>query len=43
MLRSTITCPVCRHMKDETMPTDACAWFYKYEQYKMVLKPKLGD
>jgi len=24
ILKSTITCPVCGHTKEEIMPTDAC-------------------
>jgi hypothetical protein len=39
VLNSIIACPMCGHMKDETMPTDACTWFYKYEHCKMMLKP----
>jgi hypothetical protein len=31
VLKSTITCPVCEHMKDELMLTDACVWFYACE------------
>jgi hypothetical protein len=27
-LQSTITCPQCRHRETETMPTDACQFFY---------------
>ena len=27
----------------ETMPTDACQWFYECEQCHAVLKPKPGD
>ncbi|WP_150697311.1 GDCCVxC domain-containing (seleno)protein [Pandoraea terrae] len=42
-LQSTITCPVCGHAKEETMPTDACVWFYECERCKTVLKPKPGD
>jgi len=42
-LQSTITCPLCGHAKEETMPTDACQWFYECERCKAVLKPKAGD
>ena len=42
-LVSTITCPECGHAKQETMPTDACQWFYECESCKMVLRPKAGD
>ena len=27
-VRSTITCPQCGHSKEETMPTNACMFFY---------------
>jgi hypothetical protein len=40
---STLTCPVCRHSVRETMPTDACQWFYECERCHTVLKPKAGD
>jgi hypothetical protein len=42
-LQSTITCPNCRHKKEETMPTDACQYFYECENCKTVLKPQQGD
>ena len=42
-LTSTITCPECGHSKAETMPTDACQWFYDCEGCGAVLKPKQGD
>ena len=40
---STLTCPACGHAKGETMPTDACQWFYECEQCHAVLKPRPGD
>ncbi len=43
ILESTLTCPQCGHAKTETMPTDACQWFYECEQCHTVLKPKPGD
>lgn len=42
-LSSTITCPVCGHRKTETMPTDACQYFFDCEGCQTVLKPKPGD
>ena len=42
-LESTLTCPECGHVKTETMPVDACQWFYECEQCHVVLKPKPGD
>lgn len=43
MLQSVITCPECGHQKEETMPTDACQFFYECENCKNLLKPKPGD
>jgi len=42
-LKSVITCPNCGHQKEETMPTDACQFFYECESCKTLLKPKEGD
>jgi predicted ferric reductase len=42
-LKSTITCPSCGHKKTETMPTDACQFFYECENCKTQLKPLPGD
>ncbi len=28
ILESTITCPLCGFTATETMPTNACTWFY---------------
>jgi hypothetical protein len=41
--KSTLTCPQCGHVKEETMPTDTCQWFYKCDNCKAVLTPKAGD
>jgi len=43
ILQSVITCPVCGHKKEETMPTDACQFSYKCENYHTILKPKQSD
>ena len=40
---SVITCPHCGHHKPESMPTDACLWFYECESCGAPLKPKPGD
>src|SRR5437764_498077 len=42
-LTSTITCPLCGHKSTETMPTDACQYFYDCKGCGAVLKPKQGD
>jgi len=43
ILQSIITCPNCGHVETETMPTDACQWFYDCKGCGVVLKPKPGD
>jgi MerC mercury resistance protein len=42
-LQSTITCPQCGHQKQETMPTDACLYFYECQSCQAMLRPKPGD
>ncbi|MCU0325851.1 MAG: hypothetical protein MUF45_11465 [Spirosomaceae bacterium] len=42
-LQSEITCPHCNHKKAETMPIDACQYFYECENCQQILKPKSGD
>ena len=41
--QSTITCPECGHYKNETMPTNACQYFYECENCKKILKPTGND
>lgn len=43
VLKSVITCPECGYAKEETMPTDACQWFYECTNCGAVLRPKAGD
>jgi hypothetical protein len=43
ILQSKVTCPECGHEKLETMPTNACQFFYDCENCGVVLKPKKGD
>ena len=40
---STLTCPLCSTAKDETMPTDACQFFYECTGCWELLRPKSGD
>ena len=40
---SRLTCPECGQVTEETMPTDACQWFYDCRHCGAVLKPKPGD
>ncbi|KAA3638532.1 MAG: hypothetical protein DWQ02_05015 [Bacteroidetes bacterium] len=43
VLHSTITCPNCGYEKEETMPTEACQFFYECKNCKVIIKPKEGD
>ncbi len=43
ILESEITCPHCAHKQTETMPTDACQWFYECVNCGELLRPKKGD
>ena len=43
VLQSTLTCPSCGTARVETMPTDACQFFYECVGCKTLLKPKPGD
>ncbi|HLF46092.1 MAG TPA: GDCCVxC domain-containing (seleno)protein [Chitinophagaceae bacterium] len=43
ILTSIITCPACGQQQEETMPTDACQFFYECKNCKVRLKPTEGD
>ena len=43
ILQSVITCPHCGTAKSETMPTDACQFFYVCTGCGERLKPEQGD
>jgi hypothetical protein len=43
VLISELTCPHCAHVSCETMPTDACQFFYEGAACKTLLRPKPGD
>ncbi|HMU21991.1 MAG TPA: GDCCVxC domain-containing (seleno)protein [Sphingorhabdus sp.] len=43
ILESTLTCPVCGTSKTETMPTNACQFFYDCTGCGTVLRPLTGD
>lgn len=43
VLTSTLTCPSCSHAKAETMPVNACMFFYECTSCHRVLKPRAGD
>ena len=42
-LQSTLTCPHCGRASVETMPTDACLFFWECPGCKTRLKPLAGD
>lgn len=42
-LESVLTCPQCGFAKLETMPTNACQFFYECSHCKALLRPKAGD
>jgi hypothetical protein len=39
---STITCPACGHQQAETMPEDACQFFYRCPGCGQTLRPRPG-
>ncbi|WP_273284256.1 GDCCVxC domain-containing (seleno)protein [Methylibium petroleiphilum] len=43
VVESTVTCPQCGHLAHETMPVDACQYFYECAACKALLKPLPGD
>ncbi|MFL9988502.1 GDCCVxC domain-containing (seleno)protein [Paraburkholderia sediminicola] len=42
ILESVLTCPHCGFAKQETMPMDACQFYYECSSCKALLRPKLG-
>lgn len=40
---STLTCPACGHRVTETMPEDACIWFWTCPACDTRVRPKPGD
>lgn len=43
ILESTLACPYCGTTKTETMPTNACLFFYECSGCKVLLRPNAGD
>jgi hypothetical protein len=43
VLQSQITCPRCGWRRNETMPSDACQFFYECTGCSALLRPKPGD
>lgn len=42
-LESVLTCPRCGFSKRETMPLDACQFFYECTNCGALLRPRAGD
>jgi hypothetical protein len=42
-LTSELTCPKCGARHTETMPSDACIYFYECTACETMLRPKPGD
>jgi len=40
---SQLTCPECGQVSIETMPTDACVYFYECSSCGTLLRPRTGD
>ena len=40
---SKVTCPACAFERLETMPVDACQFFYECRNCGAILRPKPGD
>lgn len=43
VLESMLTCPHCGCVARETMPADACLYFYECSNCKAMLRPRPGD
>jgi len=43
VFESILTCPRCGTAKLETMPADACQFFYECSHCKTILRPKPSD
>ena len=42
-LQSLITCPACGYSRDETMPTDACQFYWECPGCGELIRPRPGD
>ncbi|WP_305988245.1 GDCCVxC domain-containing (seleno)protein [Roseibium sp. MMSF_3544] len=43
ILESVISCPECGSVTGETMPENACQWFYECRSCSAFIRPKPGD
>lgn len=41
--QSVLTCPKCDVAKQETMPTEACQYYYECTHCGVLLRPNPGD
>lgn len=41
--QSVLTCPRCGFSKEETMPSDACLFYYECTNCGSLVRPKPGD
>ena len=42
-LQSVITCPSCGYSREETMPTDACQFYWECPGCGELIRPRPGD
>lgn len=42
-VEAVLTCPACGHRASETMPVDACVFFWQCPHCEQRLRPKEGD
>lgn len=42
-LKSVLTCPHCGRRSEQTMPEDACLYYFECPGCGVMLKPKPGD
>ncbi|WP_370277722.1 GDCCVxC domain-containing (seleno)protein [Pontibacterium sp.] len=42
-LQTQIRCPHCGVQQQETMPTNACIWYWQCPQCQALVTPKKGD
>lgn len=42
VLRSTLTCPSCGSASEESMPTDACLFFWDCPACRALIRPQRG-
>ena len=42
-IESIITCPDCGFSRTETMPQDACIWYWECPACRALVRPKPGD